>query len=192
MYVRDHRYTLSTTKHEPQPTPLLAETWELPSLSRLACTPYYKHSGCKIIQCPRTPLCWTCDLVAGTRINPCVTVLPFASISGTRKHAAFTSWNPDPRVRAPTLCLPIPPLPPSTSHDLYSPNTLYILPGRCHRSVAHTLKFIIPFGSGSSSLSLAVSLLLNSALNHYGMQKEHHAAETSSIHMGSSPPAPKS
>ena len=36
-------------------TPLLAETWEPPSLSRLACTPYYKHSGCKIIQCTRTP-----------------------------------------------------------------------------------------------------------------------------------------
>ena len=36
-------------------TPLLAETWEPPSLSRLACTPYYKHSGCKIIQCTCTP-----------------------------------------------------------------------------------------------------------------------------------------
>ena len=58
-----------TTEHSSQPTPLLAETWELPSLSRLACIPYYKHSGCKIIQCPRTPLCWTYGLVAGTRIN---------------------------------------------------------------------------------------------------------------------------
>ena len=47
--------SLSTTEHSPQPTPLLAETWELPSLSRFACIPYYKHSGCKIIQCPRTP-----------------------------------------------------------------------------------------------------------------------------------------
>ena len=37
------------TEHSSQPTPLLAETWELPSLSRLACIPYYKHSGCKII-----------------------------------------------------------------------------------------------------------------------------------------------
>ena len=46
---------LSTTELSPQPTPLLVETWELPSLSRLACTPNYKHSGCKIIQCPRTP-----------------------------------------------------------------------------------------------------------------------------------------
>ena len=43
------------TEHSPQPSPLLAETWELPSLSRLACIPYYKASGCKIIQCPRTP-----------------------------------------------------------------------------------------------------------------------------------------
>ena len=36
-------------------TPLLAETWELSSLSRPACTPYDKHSRCKIIQCTRTP-----------------------------------------------------------------------------------------------------------------------------------------
>ena len=62
-----------------QPTPLLAETWELPSLSRLACIPYYKHSGCKIIQCPRTPLCWTYDPAAGIRINLCVSMLPLAS-----------------------------------------------------------------------------------------------------------------
>jgi len=26
----------------------LAETWELPTLSRLACTPYYRHLRCKI------------------------------------------------------------------------------------------------------------------------------------------------
>ena len=44
-----------TTEYSSQPTPLLTETWELPSLSRLACTPYYEHFGCKIIQCPRTP-----------------------------------------------------------------------------------------------------------------------------------------
>src|SRR6185312_10458539 len=53
----------------PYPTTLLAETWELPSLSHLACIPYYKHSGCKIIQCPRTPLCWMYGPAAGTRIN---------------------------------------------------------------------------------------------------------------------------
>ena len=88
-YTRDHRHTLSTTEHSPQPIPLLAETWEPPSLSHLACTPYYKHSGCKIIQCPRTPSCWTYGPAAGTRINPCVTVLPLASTSGTRKHAAL-------------------------------------------------------------------------------------------------------
>jgi hypothetical protein len=29
-------------------------------------------------------------------------VFPLASTSGTRKHAAFTSWDPDPRVRTPT------------------------------------------------------------------------------------------
>src|SRR6185437_14500636 len=43
------------SRSSPHPTLLLAETWEPPSLSRLACTPYYKHSGCKIIQCSRTP-----------------------------------------------------------------------------------------------------------------------------------------
>ena len=41
--------------YSPRSTPLLAETWELPSLSHLACIPYYKHFRCKIIQCPRTP-----------------------------------------------------------------------------------------------------------------------------------------
>jgi len=57
------------TKHSSQPTPLLAETWELPSLSRLACIPCYKPSGCKIIQCPLAPLCWTYGPATGTRIN---------------------------------------------------------------------------------------------------------------------------
>ena len=91
-----------TTEHSSQPTPLLAETWEPSSLSRLACIPYYKHSGCKIIQCPRTPPCWTYGPAAETRINPCVTVLPLALISETRKQTAFTSWDPNPRVRTPT------------------------------------------------------------------------------------------
>ena len=35
--------------HSPQSNPPLAETWELPSLSRLACTPYYRHPRCKIV-----------------------------------------------------------------------------------------------------------------------------------------------
>jgi len=34
----------------------LIETWELSSLSRLACTPYYRHPRRKIVQCIRTPL----------------------------------------------------------------------------------------------------------------------------------------
>ena len=76
-------------RHSPQSTPPLAETWELPSLSRLACIPYYRHLRCKIIQCPRTSPCWMYGPAAGTRINPCVTVLPLASTSGTRKHAAL-------------------------------------------------------------------------------------------------------
>ena len=57
----------------------LAETWELPFLSRLACTPYYRHPRCKIVQCIRTPLCWMYGHAARTRINSCVPVLPLAS-----------------------------------------------------------------------------------------------------------------
>ena len=90
---RDQPHTSTTLStrywHSPQSTSPLAETWEPPSLSRHACTPYYRHLRCKIIQCPRTPSCWTYGPAAGTRINPCVTVLPLASTSGTRKHAAL-------------------------------------------------------------------------------------------------------
>ena len=99
-----HSAPLSTRYwHSPQSTSPLAETWELPSLSHHACTPYYRHLRCKIIQCPRTPPCWTYGPAAGTRINPCITVLPLASTSGTRKHASFTSWDLVPRVRTPTF-----------------------------------------------------------------------------------------
>ena len=94
------------TEHSPQPTPLLAETWELSSLSHLACIPYYKHSGCKIIQCPRTPPLLDVRPRGRNQDIPCVTVLPLASSSGARKHAAFTSWDPDPRVRTPTVGAP--------------------------------------------------------------------------------------
>ena len=94
--IRDHRHTLSTAEHSPHSTPFLAETWEPPSLSHLACTPYYKHSGCKIIQCPRTPPLLDVRPRGRNQNKPCVTVLSLASSSGTRKHAAFTSWDPDP------------------------------------------------------------------------------------------------
>src|SRR6185312_9534214 len=57
--------------HSPQSTPPLAETWELPSLSR-------------------TPLCWMYGPTAGTRINPCVTVLPLASTSGRGTRSIIT------------------------------------------------------------------------------------------------------
>ena len=97
--------TLSTTERSSPPTPFLAETWELLSLSRLACTPYYKHSGCKIIQCPRTPPLLDVRPRGRNQDKPCVTVLPLASSSGTRKHATFTSWDPGPRVGTPTLML---------------------------------------------------------------------------------------
>ena len=93
------------TEHSPQPTPLLAETWELSSLSHLACNPYYKHSGCKIIQCPRTPPLLDVRPRGRNQDKPCVTVLPLASSSGTRKHATFTSWDPGPRVGTPTSTL---------------------------------------------------------------------------------------
>ena len=78
-----------TTEHSSQPTPLLAETWELPSLSRLTCILCYKHSGCKIIQCPRTPPLLDVRPRGRNQDKLCVTVLPLASTSGTRKHTAL-------------------------------------------------------------------------------------------------------
>ena len=91
-----------TTDHSSQSTPLLAETWEPSSLSCLACIPYNKHSGCKIIQCPRTLPLLDVRPRGRNQDKPCVTVLPLASSSGTRKHAAFTGWDPGPRVGTPT------------------------------------------------------------------------------------------
>ena len=64
-----------TTEHSSQPTPLLTETWELSSLSRLACTPYCKHSGCKIIQCTRTPPLLDVRSRGRNQDKPCVTVI---------------------------------------------------------------------------------------------------------------------
>ena len=101
-HTRDHRHTLGTTEHSPQPTPLLAETWEPPSLSRHACTPYYKHSGCRIIQCPRTPPLLDVRPRGRNQDKPVRYCVASCIASGTRKHAAFTSWGPDPRVRTPT------------------------------------------------------------------------------------------
>src|SRR6185312_12399865 len=95
-----------TTEHSSQPTPILADTWELPSLSRLACIPCYEHSGCKIIQCPRTPPLLDVRPHGRNQDKPCVTVLPLASSSGTRKHTAFTRWDPGPRVGTPTVGAP--------------------------------------------------------------------------------------
>ena len=94
------------SRSSPYPTPLLAETWELLSLSRLACTPYYKHSECKIIQCPRIPPLLDVRPRGRNQDKLCVTVLPLASSSGMRKHATFTSWDPDPPVRTPTVGAP--------------------------------------------------------------------------------------
>ena len=72
--------TLSTTEHSSQPTPLLAETWELPSLSRLACITYYKHPGCKIIQCPRTPPLLDVRPRGRNQDKPCVIVIASCTI----------------------------------------------------------------------------------------------------------------
>ena len=81
--------------HSPQSTPPLAETWELPSLSRLACTPYYRHPRCKTVQCSRTPLCWTYaplppgrneDKPVGDCVASCINHLG----RGTR--SIITSW----------------------------------------------------------------------------------------------------
>src|SRR6185312_13418374 len=94
------------SRPSPYPTPHLAETWELPSLSRLVCIPYYKHIGCKIIQCPRTPPLLNIRPRGRNQDKPCVTVLSLASSSGTRKHAAFTSWDTGPRVGTPTVGAP--------------------------------------------------------------------------------------
>ena len=96
-----------TTEHSSQQTPLLTETWELFFLSRRACTPYYKHSGCKIIQCPRTPLLLDVQPRGRNQDKPCVTMLPLQSSSGIRKHVAFTSWDPGPRVGTPTVGAPV-------------------------------------------------------------------------------------
>ena len=92
--------------YSPRSTPLLAETWEPSSLSRLTCIPYNKHSGCKIIQCPRTPPLLDVRPRGRNQDKLCVTVLSLASSSGTRKHATFTSWDPAPRVGTPTVGTP--------------------------------------------------------------------------------------
>ena len=69
-----------TTEHSSQPTPLLAETWELPSLSRLTSIPYYKHPGCKIIQCPRTPPLLDVRPHGRNQDKPCVIVIASCTI----------------------------------------------------------------------------------------------------------------
>ena len=53
--------------------------------------PYYKHIGCKIIQCLHTPPMLDVRSRSRNQDKSCVTVLSLASSFGTRKHAAFTS-----------------------------------------------------------------------------------------------------
>ena len=99
-HTHDHHYTHSTTEHSRSSSRDLGASLPLsprlyPLLQALRVQDNTGHS--------HTPFRWTYGPVSGTRINPCVTVLPLASTSGTRKHAAFTSWDPDPRVRTPTM-----------------------------------------------------------------------------------------
>ena len=103
---RDHPHTSTTLStrywHSPQSASPLAETWELPSLSRHACIPLQQAPPVQDNTVPsHTPLL---DVRPRGRNQDklCVTVLPLTSSSGTRKHAAFTSWDLDPRVRTPT------------------------------------------------------------------------------------------
>ena len=58
--------------------------------------PLLQAPRCKTVQCTRTPLCWTYGPAAGTRVNPCITVLPLTSSSEMKKRATFISWDPDP------------------------------------------------------------------------------------------------
>ena len=58
--------------------------------------PYYKHPRCKTVQCSRTPLCWTYGPAAGTRINPCVTVLALVSIIWDEEHTSSSLFGSRP------------------------------------------------------------------------------------------------
>ena len=100
-HARDHRYTLSTTEHSRSSSrdlgaslPLSPRLYLLLQALRVQDNTVPSHTPCR-----------TYGPVAGTRINLCITVLPLASTLGTRKHAAFISWDPDPRVRTPTRML---------------------------------------------------------------------------------------
>ena len=83
-------------------TPLLAETWELPSLSRPACTPYYKHSGCKIIQCTRTPPLLDVRPRGRNQDKPVRYCVACCINIWDEETRSIASWNPDRRVRTPT------------------------------------------------------------------------------------------
>ena len=58
------------------------------------------------MQCPRTPPLLDVRPRGRNQDKLCVTVLPLASSSGTRKHTAFACWDPDPRVGTPTVGAP--------------------------------------------------------------------------------------
>ena len=86
--------------HLPQ-SPPLAGTWELPSLSRLACIPYYRHPRCKIVQCTRTPLLDVRPRGQNQDKSMRYCVASCINIWGEETRS-ITSWDPDRRVRTPT------------------------------------------------------------------------------------------
>ena len=85
--------------YSPRSTPLLAETWEPSSLSRLACTPYYKHSGCKIIHCPRTPSL----LDVRPRSHHLLGKRSGVATNPSKRDARHHSRSPGPPLRGPGL-----------------------------------------------------------------------------------------
>ena len=89
--------------YSPRSTRLLAETWELLSLSRLVCTPYYKHFGCKIIQCPRTPPLLDVRPRGRNQDKPARYCVASCINIWDKETRSITSWDLDRRVRTPTL-----------------------------------------------------------------------------------------
>src|SRR6185503_17697383 len=112
--------TLSTRYwHSPQSTSPLAETWELHSLSRLACTPYYRHLRCKIIQCPRTPPLLDVRPRGRNQDKPVRYRVAFCINIWDEETRSITSWDPDRRVMTPTQCKSS-----QCVHDKVHPNKL--------------------------------------------------------------------
>ena len=101
-----HSAPLSTRYcHSPQSTSPLAETWELPSLSHLACTPLLQAPPVQDNTVPSHTPCWTYgpgrnqDKPVRYYVASCINIWD----EETRN---ITSWGPDRRVRTPTVGAP--------------------------------------------------------------------------------------